>query len=60
MLVLSRKPRESIRIETGRETIVVHVNQIAGSRAVVGVEAPQHVRIVRSEIEDEEQGSPVG
>lgn len=60
MLVLSRRQNESITIDTGRERIVVNVNRVAGGRVVLGVEAPQSARIVRTEIEEEEHGSPVG
>lgn len=48
MLVLSRKVGESILI--GND-IRVTFNRVAGNRVTVGVEAPQHVRIVRGELE---------
>lgn len=59
MLCLSRKSNESITIDTGRETITVHVNQVAGSRAIIGIEAPPHVYVVRTELEEREHGQPV-
>ena len=60
MLCLGRKQNESVTIDTGRERIVVNVNRIAGGRVILGVEAPQSARIIRTEIDDEEHGSPVG
>ena len=51
MLVLSRKVGEKLVIG---DDIVVTVNRIAGQRVSLGVEAPGHVRIVRSELAYEE------
>lgn len=48
MLVLSRKPGEKLVID-GRITITI--TRIAGNRVTVGIEAPDDVRIVRSELE---------
>lgn len=48
MLVLSRKLDESIRIG---DEIVITVKQIAGNRVSIGIEAPDHVRILRGELE---------
>lgn len=48
MLVLSRKIGEEIRI--GND-IVVKVNRIAGGRVSIGVEAPDHIKIVRGELQ---------
>ncbi|HZL89831.1 MAG TPA: carbon storage regulator [Pirellulaceae bacterium] len=47
MLVLSRKIGEKLVIDGG---IVVTVNRIAGNRVTLGIEAPDHVRIVRGEL----------
>ena len=50
MLILSRKEGESIELpELG---IVIHVSAIKKSRAVIGIEAPRDVMIVRSEMLD--------
>lgn len=48
MLVLSRKIGEKLVIDGG---IVVTVNRIAGNRVTLGIEAPDHVRIIRSELQ---------
>lgn len=47
MLVLSRKVGEKLVIGDG---IIVTINRIAGQRVSLGVEAPPHIRIVRSEL----------
>lgn len=48
MLVLTRKVGERIVIGDG---IIVTVNRVAGNRVTLGIEAPDDVRIMRSEIE---------
>ena len=47
MLVLSRKTDESIH--SGRD-IVVTIHAIKGNRVVLAIEAPEDVKILRSEI----------
>lgn len=47
MLVLSRKETEQILV--GKD-IVVTVSQIRGNRVRLGIEAPQGVRILRTEL----------
>lgn len=47
MLVLSRKVGEKLVID-GNITVVV--NRIAGNRITLGIEAPEHVHIVRGEL----------
>jgi carbon storage regulator len=58
MLVLSRKVGEEIRI--GND-IVVKVNRVAGGRVSIGVDAPDHIKIVRGELRQliEEFDEPV-
>ncbi len=46
MLVLSRKPGEKIVIGG----ITVTVLEVHGDRVRVGIEAPEHVRILRAEL----------
>ena len=46
MLVLSRRVGETIVI--GEITLLV--KRISGQRAILGIEAPAHMRIVRSEL----------
>ncbi len=47
MLVLTRRPGQSIRVGDGIELVVV---RIEGDRVVLGIEAPREVRVVRSEL----------
>ena len=48
MLILSRKVGEKIAI--GNDVTIV-INRIAGNRVAIGIEAPNHVRVVRGELE---------
>lgn len=48
MLILSRKIGEKIMIG---DSIEVTVSRISGNRVTLGISAPSHVHIVRSEIE---------
>ena len=47
MLILSRKPGESIQIS---DNISVTVSEVKGGRVRLSIEAPKSVRIVRQEI----------
>jgi carbon storage regulator len=47
MLVLTRRPGQSILIGDGVEVVVVRVE---GDRVVLGIEAPREVRVVRGEL----------
>ena len=49
MLVLSRKPKESVQIDS---TIQVTVLSISKGRVKLGIRAPDHVSIVRNELID--------
>jgi carbon storage regulator CsrA len=48
MLILSRKLGEKIKIG---DSIEVTVSRISGNRVTLGISAPDHVHIVRAEIE---------
>ncbi len=48
MLVLSRKPGESIKLGDDIEIILVAVE---GQRVRIGIKAPREVRIIRTEID---------
>jgi carbon storage regulator len=48
MLVLSRKPGQSIRVGNG---IVITVKATMGGRVKLAIEAPRDVRILRGELE---------
>ena len=52
MLVLSRKIGETIQID-GQITVLVQ--KISGNRVILGIEAPQHLGIQRSELPAQEQ-----
>lgn len=47
MLVLSRKVGEKIVIN---DQITVVVSRVAGNRVTLGIEAPQHMKIIRGEL----------
>ena len=60
MLVLSRKPGEKVVIG---EDVILTVLEVIGNRVRVGIEAPDHVRILRGELAcwldlDRERPSP--
>jgi carbon storage regulator len=50
MLVLTRRPGQAIRVGTNVEVRVV---RIEGDRVVLGIAAPRHVAVVRSELVEE-------
>lgn len=52
MLILSRKIGERIRIGngTGAAAIEVIVQRVSGDRVTLGIAAPAHVKILRSEL----------
>ncbi len=56
MLVLSRKPKESIFIS---DNVVVTVLKIHGSRVQLGVEAPTDVPVHRREVYQAKNGQGV-
>jgi carbon storage regulator len=53
MLVLTRRPGQSLRIGPNVEVRVV---RIEGDRVVLGIAAPRHVAVVRSELIEEVSG----
>ena len=52
MLVLSRKPNESIIIGEPPNQIVVKILEIRGDRVRIGIAAPQNVPVDRAEVRD--------
>jgi carbon storage regulator len=58
MLVLTRRPGQSIMVGDSIELVVV---RIEGDRVVLGIDAPREIRVVRAEllraVEDENQQS---
>ena len=47
MLVLSRKVGQSIEIGDG---VAITVTKVSGNRVTLGISAPDHVRILRTEL----------
>ena len=47
MLVLTRKPAEMIKIGDG---VVIKVIKTARGAVKIGIEAPEHVRVIRGEL----------
>lgn len=53
MLILSRKQNESIEIQLPNgDTIMVTLTQLNSNQARIGIEAPDQVLILRSELID--------
>jgi carbon storage regulator CsrA len=50
MLVLSRKIKESITLQTQEGIITIFIKNINGRQVKVGIDAPQSVYVVRSEL----------
>ena len=53
MLVLSRKTSERIFIDVNGERVVVTLIDSHSGKARLGFEAPNHIRIVREELDRE-------
>lgn len=53
MLILSRKRFESITCELNGVQIKFTVNEVRGDRVKVAVDAPSHVKILRTELRPE-------
>lgn len=53
MLVLTRRANQSLRVGANVEVRVV---RIEGDRVVLGITAPRHVAVVRSELVEEVSG----
>jgi carbon storage regulator len=54
MLVISRKPGERFIIKTeSGERIEVVIHRVNGNCVRIGIEAPNDVRIIRSELDEE-------
>ena len=52
MLVLSRKPSQTIVING---QVVIRINQIRGNQVSIGIEAPDNVRILRGELQEDQK-----
>lgn len=55
MLVLSRKPAEAIKIG---DDILIKVIAIRGGQVKLGIEAPQGIRVMRTEPRNGEKPTP--
>lgn len=56
MLVLSRKERQRILVG---DSIVVTVVRVSGDKVRLGIEAPETVRVLRDELQDEPDIRPI-
>lgn len=55
MLVLTRKQQQQIQIGEG---ITITILKVKGNAVRIGIDAPADVKIVRSELEPEEEATP--
>lgn len=55
MLVLTRKQQQQIQIGEG---VTITILKVKGNTVRIGIEAPSDVKIVRSELEPEEEPAP--
>jgi carbon storage regulator len=55
MLILSR--RESERVHLG-DDIILTIVRVNGDKVRIGVEAPSHIKILRTELERTSEASP--
>ena len=51
MLVLTRKLNEAIKVDEVEITVI----RIKGNQVRLGIKAPEHVRIIRNELDDSGQ-----
>ena len=54
MLVLSRKPMERIHIG---DSVVVTVLEVRGNKARIGIDAPEDIHVLRSELLDRDSNA---
>lgn len=59
MLVLSRKPDESILLKIGDVEARITLVEIRGGKARIGITAPQEVTILREELLNKKELHPV-
>lgn len=57
MLVLARRPNETINIHTSDGIIKIHLNSCDHYQARLGFEAPNNVKILRTEIDTAENSA---
>ncbi len=55
MLVLTRKQQQQIQIGEG---VTITILKVKGNTVRIGIEAPNDVKIVRAELEPEEEAAP--
>lgn len=60
MLVLSRKAGESFNITNGMFNIEVRIIQVDGKQVKIGIDAPDHIKILRSELNAWDQSKRSG
>ena len=54
MLILTRTPGKEILITSGDRVITVTVKSVKGNRVRLGIEAPREVKILRGELDDDQ------
>lgn len=55
MLVMSRKPQQSVTIKCSDGPIVIKIVSNSKSQTRLGIEAPEEVNILRTEVLDKDQ-----
>ena len=59
MLVLTRREGDSVILETSDGPIEISIEEINGAQLRVGFKAPKSVRILRSELKEQESAKNV-
>lgn len=54
-LSLTRKVEESFKLLTSSEEIEITLRRIKGRQAVISITAPKNVKVLRSELEEQQQ-----
>ncbi len=57
MLVLGRRPNQTIIIETASGTVTVKVTKLERQQVKLGIDAPQSVKVLRGELKDKSEAS---
>lgn len=60
MLVISRRSNESFNLTNGLLNIHVRIIQIDGKQVKIGIDAPDHIKILRSELKEWDESKRKG
>lgn len=52
MLIIGRKQSQTVTLYTSEGPIVVKIAKVRGSKVLVGIEAPENVKVLRGELDD--------